>query len=409
VVPRLTTRVKQLRRSAVERLRRRGRAGIAWMVRLTAAAVASYEVARLLFPETLPLLAPLTALLVVQVTPMSLLASGLDRVLSVVLGVSVAVVFSEIFGLSWWSLGLIIAVSIAVGQILRLQANLLEVPISAMLVLGVGAVGAETAAWQRVTETIVGAGVGVLFNLLFPPKVATDAAGAALEGLGEDLARLLEHAADELDDVDDITRDGRLVDRASAWLDEARIITHGMPNVGAALLRAEESRRLNVRALAQPDSGPALRHGMESLEHASVTVRSMFRAIVDAARQRDAVDGFGPDLSIAYASVLRDFAEPLRTFGRLVRTEARPRDASDNAGQLHDALDRILEARARLTDLVLADPRADPALNTLTITLLATADRLLRELDEGELVRRTSPPLPQRFSLRDRRDRRVEP
>ena len=111
-----------------------------------------------------------------------------------------------------------------------------------------------------------------------------------------------------------------------------------MPNVGAALLRAEESRRLNVRALAQPDSGPALRHGMESLEHASVTVRSMFRAIVDAARQRDAVDGFGPDLSIAYASVLRDFAEPLRTFGRLVRTEARPRDASDNAGQLRDAL-----------------------------------------------------------------------
>ena len=215
---------------------------------------------------------------------------------------------------------MIIAVSIAVGQILRLRANLLEVPISAMLVLQVGAVG-ETAAWQRVTETIVGAGVGVLFNLLFPPKGRHRRCRRRTRGLGEDLARLLEHAADEADDVDSITRDGRLVDRASAWLDEARIITHGMPNVGAALLRAEESRRLNVRALAQPDSGPALRHGMESLEHASVTVRSMFRAIVDAARQRDAVDGFGPDLSIAYASVLRDFAEPLRTFGRLVRTE----------------------------------------------------------------------------------------
>ena len=177
-MPRLTTRVKQLRRSAVERLRRRGRAGIAWMVRLTAAAVASYEVARLLFPETQPLLAPLTALLVVQVTPMSLLASGLDRVLSVVLGVSVAVVFSEIFGLSWWSLGLIIAVSIAVGQILRLQAHLLEVPISAMLVSG-----GRGCAPRRPP----GAGDGDdrgrrrwrAVNLLFPPKVATDAAGAA--------------------------------------------------------------------------------------------------------------------------------------------------------------------------------------------------------------------------------------
>lgn len=401
-------RLTRLRRSGVERLRQRGRAGMAWLLRLTAAAVASYEVARLLFPQTLPLLAPLSALLVVQVTPVSLLASGLDRVLSVVLGVSVAVIFSSIFGLSWWSLGLVIAVSIAIGQILRLRSNLLEVPISAMLVLGVGAVSAETAAWQRVTETIVGAGVGVLFNLLFPPKVATDAAGAALEGLGEDLARLLERAADELDDIDDVTRDHRLVDRASAWLDEARIITHGMPDVGAALLRAEESRRLNVRALAHPDSGPGLRHGMESLEHAAITVRSMFRAIVDAARQRDALDGFGPDLSIAYASVLRDFAEPLRTFGRLVRAEARSPDESDHGGQPRDALQRILEARARLTDLVLADPRADPALNTLTITLLATADRLLRELDHDERARRTPPPSPQRFSLRDRRDRREE-
>jgi hypothetical protein len=49
------------------------------MLRLTAAAVASYEVARLIFPGTLPLLAPLTALLVVQVTPVSLLASGSCR------------------------------------------------------------------------------------------------------------------------------------------------------------------------------------------------------------------------------------------------------------------------------------------------------------------------------------------
>jgi hypothetical protein len=403
-VPRLIDPVVRLRRAGVERMRQRGRAGFAWLVRLTAAAVASYEVARLLFPGTLPLLAPLTALLVVQVTPMSLLASGFERVLSVVLGVSVAVLFGEIFGLSWWSLGLVIAVSIAIGQILRLRANLLEVPISAMLVLGVGAVGAETAAWQRVAETIVGAGVGVLFNLLFPPRVATDAAGAALEGLGEDLARLLERAADELDRTDDRP----LVDRASAWLDEARIITHGMPDVGAALLRAEEGRRLNVRALARPDRGPGLRQGMESLEHASVSIRSMFRAILDAARERDP-QGFGPDLSVAYASVLRDFAEPLRTFGRLVRVEAQPHDESaQHPGQLRDALERILEARARLTDLVLADPRAEPTINTVTVTLLATADRLLRELDYDERARRTPPRQPQRFSLRDPRARREE-
>jgi hypothetical protein len=246
--------------------------------------------------------------------------------------------------------------------------------------------------------------VGVLFNLLFPPKVATEAAGTALEGLGEDLARLLERSADELEQP----ADGRLlVDRASGWLDEARIITHGMPDVGAALLRAEEGRRLNVRALARPDRGPGLRQGMESLEHASVAIRSMFRGIVDAARQRGP-EGFGLDLSVAYASVLRDFADPLRTFGRLVRAEAEPDDDSA-PGRLRESLERILEARARLTDLVLADPRAEPALNTLTIMLLATADRLLRELDYDERARRTPPRQSQRLNLRPRRDRRAEP
>ncbi|HSJ22408.1 MAG TPA: hypothetical protein VK964_17720, partial [Nocardioidaceae bacterium] len=67
-----------------------------WSLRITVAAVASYVVATAFFPGTQPLLAPLTAMLVVQVTPVSLLASGLDRVVAVVAGVSVAVVFATV-------------------------------------------------------------------------------------------------------------------------------------------------------------------------------------------------------------------------------------------------------------------------------------------------------------------------
>ena len=71
---------------------------------------------------------------------------------------------------------LLIFVSMAVGQVLRLRDNLLEVPISAMLVLGVGTLGAGSVAWQRIVETLVGAAVGVATNLLFPPKIATASA-----------------------------------------------------------------------------------------------------------------------------------------------------------------------------------------------------------------------------------------
>jgi uncharacterized membrane protein YgaE (UPF0421/DUF939 family) len=98
------------------RLRNDGRAALLWSLRITVAAVASYIVGTLLFPGTQPLLAPLTAMLVVQVTPVSLLASGLDRVVAVVAGVSLAVAFAAVVPLEWWSLGLLILVSITVAR-----------------------------------------------------------------------------------------------------------------------------------------------------------------------------------------------------------------------------------------------------------------------------------------------------
>ena len=75
---------------SLARFRHGGWSALAWTARLTAASVAAYSIALVLFPRTQPLLAPLTALLVVQLTPVSLLASGVDRVVSVAAGVSVA-------------------------------------------------------------------------------------------------------------------------------------------------------------------------------------------------------------------------------------------------------------------------------------------------------------------------------
>ena len=249
-------------------------------MRITAAAVASYVVATLLFPGTQPLLAPLTAMLVVQVTPVSLLASGLDRVVSVVAGVTLAVAFAEVVPLEWWSLGLLILASITIGQVLRLRDNLIEVAISAMLVLGVGSLGTGFAAWQRVAETLVGAAVGIAANLLVPPRVATSDAGRAIDGLADSISDLLNRAADELAEL--VERGGDLRPAARAWLDDARQITYDIPRIGAALLHAEQGRRLNVRAVGTPNVGPGLRQGLEALEHSAVAIRAMFRAVLDA-------------------------------------------------------------------------------------------------------------------------------
>ena len=399
--------MRRIARVTADRLRQRGRSSTAWALRLTAAAVGSYVVAHALFPQSEALLAPLTALLVVQLTPVSLLTSGVQRVVSVVAGVAVAVAFSSVFGVSWWSLGVVIALSLLIAQVLRLGANQLEVPISAMLVLGAGAGGADTAAWQRMTETLVGAGVGVLSNLLFPPRVATEDAGGAIEGFAEDMARLLDTAADDLESA--LQTGGSLTDRTSRWLGEARRLTHGIPNVGTALLRAEESRRLNLRALGTTDVGPGLRHGLEALEHSSVAVRSMFRSLDDAGRGRESQpQNFSENLqAIAVGLLLHELAAAVRAFGRLVRTEARPGQDLPEPDQLREASEGLKEAKARLTELVMIDPREDATFAELNFALLATVERLLTELKLDELIRhleRRPGPAPRRIAALPRRD-----
>lgn len=372
----------------LERLRRDWRASSLWALRITAAAVASYIVATLLFPGTEPLLAPLTAMLVVQVTPVSLLASGLDRVVAVVTGVSLAIGFAALVPLEWWSLGLLIFVSIGIGQMLRLRDNLIEVAISGMLVLGVGAFGANAAAWQRITETLVGAGVGIVANLLFPPKIASADAARAVDGLADAISGLLHRAAGELVSV--VEGGGDLAPSARRWLDEARRITHDETHwAGSALDRAEEGRRLNVRAVGTPDVAPGLRQGFEALEHVVVAVRGMFRALADAASEPDLLaDEVAPDVLLVSAETFRELAIGVDAFGQLVHNEAGPPTAmtTDDVRTLRDALDGVHEARARLEELLSTE--ISPTLRELTFAMLSTVRRVLREMDLEQRVRR---------------------
>lgn len=143
---------------------RRGRRPGLRTAKTTLAAVLSFVLARQLGTSPAPVLAPLTALLVVQLTMYETGASGLQRVASVVVGVLIAVGVASYVGLTWWSLGAVVAASLIIGPLPRLGARLLEVPISAMLVLAVG--GAECAALDRVYETLIRAGVGVAVNLV---------------------------------------------------------------------------------------------------------------------------------------------------------------------------------------------------------------------------------------------------
>ncbi len=369
----------------VRRCRDRGRSAAFRAGRITGASVAAFLVAEAVgLQDPPPLIAALTALLVVQATLASTLVNGIQRVLSVVAGVALAVLFVSVVGLSWWSLGALVAASIVVGQVMRLGPHLVEVPISAMLVLGVGySSAAESVGAGRVIETLIGAAVGVLVNVAFPPAVQTRHAGRAIQKFAEEIAELLADAARAL-------ADGTVEpEQATRWLDDARRLNRHAPRVDRALAHAEESRRLNVRALGTPRSERSLRDGLDALEHTSVSVRTLFRATYDATLERTGLTedpAYAAEVRRTAGALMARIAAVVGAFGRLVHAEIEGAGEVEKAG-LTAALEALRSARAQAEALLIADPRGRQGLWELNSAVLTTTDRALQELDDAEHAR----------------------
>ncbi|NEM05533.1 aromatic acid exporter family protein [Geodermatophilus normandii] len=350
------------------RLVRRGRTPGLRTAKTVLAAVVAFQVATWLDTTSSPILAPLTALLVVQLTLYETLATGWERVASVTAGVLIAVLFASVVGLTWWSLGLVVGLSLVVGRLLRLGPHLAEVPISAMLVLAVG--GAENAALGRITETLIGAAVGVLVNLLVAPPLYVQPAGEAIAELAERMAGFCEDLAAALGGP----WSRRLTD---TLLDRARGLGTEVARADRHLARTEESARLNPRGRAAREAQPRLRNTLTALERVHVSLRNVARVLLDRTYflpEDDAGEAWSLPARAALADVLRAVATTLRDAGAVAVGTLSPADVDATR------LGTLLELRGRLADALLVDPRADAAAWSQHGSLLDAMDLLRVEL-----------------------------
>jgi hypothetical protein len=339
----------------------------------TLAAVISWELALRLPGSQPPVLAPLTALLVTQVTLVKTITGSFQRVASVTAGVLLALGVADLLGLHWWSVGLVIFVSLAIGQVLKLGSHRMEVPISALLVLTLG--GTPGVARTRMLETLIGAGVGVVVNAVLVPPVYIRPAGEAIYELADDMARVLEGAAADL-------AEGWSGEDAYERLLEARELDREVGEAREAVGQAEDSLRLNPRRRLVGDPSDELREGMTSLEHSVILIRGLCRSLVEL----DTVTGGrGPDPATraALAHLLVELADAIRTFGQQVAASIPGPPA--NQAPLQRALARARAARDRLAKEMVAGPGDAPRAWQVHGHLLANVDRLLSELDpEGQ-------------------------
>lgn len=347
--------------------------------RLTAGAVVAYLLTVWLTEGSLDLTGPLTALLVMQASAFSTLKMGAVRVGAVLGGVLIATLLSAWIGLTWWSLGAAIAASLLLAKVLRLGDQALETPISAMLILAVA--DPTIAAEVRVLNTFIGAGVGIAFNVIYPPAMPTRSTGDAIRSAARSIARPLRSAAEGLR--------GGPIDRLQigGWLEAARTADRRVVRARDALASLQDSRRFNPRALATTDVAPVLASGVERLEGCLLAVRALFVVLRTEVPTGDAPDDpYGEELRAAFAVVLDDLADCVQQFGELVVAESEGRE-EDVERRLDHSLDVLRETQAILAELIMTQAEQNRSSWLLRGSILAAIGHVLDQLDIEERAR----------------------
>ncbi|MEU9207205.1 aromatic acid exporter family protein [Streptomyces sp. NPDC048415] len=364
--------------SVAQFVKRRREPVVVQTLRSTAAATIAYVIAVHLSPEPAPLTAPLTALLVVQVTLYATITTGVRRVNSVVAGVVIAIGFSSLVGLTWWSLGLIILASLAVGHLVRVSEFVPEVAISAMLVLGVTRVG--DTAWARVLETLIGAVVGLGANVVFPPPVWIGEAGQSIEDMARRMRQLMLRIGEEAA--------GRTpFHLAAARLHEARRLDHDIVEVDAALRQAEDSLKLNPRVREGLLHRVVLRTGLDTLEICTVVLRVLARSLTDLAKEREPEPLFDPQAGAVLEQLLSEVADAIVSFAVLVTTDV-SQSAASAEERLSAELGTAAATRDKLAQLFLEEVQRDARQWQLHGAVLSEVNRIIDELDTEHRTRR---------------------
>ena len=226
-----------------------------------------------------PILAPLTAIVVVQVSVQASVRTGLERTAAVVLGVLAALALGDALALNGFTVALLVALSLGVAElVLRLpRAAARQAPVSVLVVLSTVAASPESQAWRRAVDTVVGAAVGVVVSLGLPASRLV-ASRQSLEQLARSLGDVLESMGTGL-------RDPWSAEQTTDWRRTARMVRGRLvAQAGDAVGNSRESARWNVRDRGHVEELGRFEDVMPRLERTAIGVSVISRGLDDHAR-----------------------------------------------------------------------------------------------------------------------------
>lgn len=296
------------------------RAPLLQVLKSAAATIAAWLIAGWLVPGPLPVFAAIAALLVVQPSVNQSLSKALERSIGVIIGVVIAVLLSLLLGAQSWVVLAAVVVAMLVAWALRASPGTgNQVAISAVLVLALGSSSPDYAV-NRIIETLIGAVIGFVVNLLIVPPVLTAPARRDLGMLGRELAASLDRLAAALPTT-------RTAAQLQELMVEVRLLRPMKDAAAASLTAGEESLSLNPRRSRHRDDLVELRALFDRLSPVVTQVIGMTRAYFDHYED-----------SLSTDPAVRAIAEQLRRAGHDVRLAVQSAAASPEPEALTSAV-----------------------------------------------------------------------
>lgn len=242
-------------------------AGLAWLVSTPITGVEA------------PILASLTALVVVQVSARGSFRTAIERTIAVVVGVLGALAIGDAITLDAVTVTLLVGASLALAElVLRLpRPAARQVPVSVLVVLSTVSVTDESSSLHRAADTVIGAVIGVTISLLLP-------ASRLLDGR-QTLNRLASGLHDALIAMSEGLRHDWSTDQTEEWRRRAREVRTRMVGAAAeAIGTSRESIRWNFRDRGHIDELIRYEAALTTFERAAIGVSVISRGIDDHAR-----------------------------------------------------------------------------------------------------------------------------
>ncbi|TDC97620.1 aromatic acid exporter family protein [Actinomadura sp. 7K507] len=347
---------------------------LALIAKSTLAATASWAVAHDVMAAQSPAFAPFSAILIMQVTVYQSVTQALRYVGAVVLGVGLQGFLGALVGPRLLTFALVALAALAIGRWRPLGSQGSQVATAALFAFSTYVAATSVSErWTGIGEIIVlvliGCGIGVLVNLIFPP-MRYRSAEHGIHTLADSLYRLI-------GDIYPALREGKLEEeRTRRWWQRASQLKPVAQQAQSSVYTAWESILYNPRRLRHRhrNRSPFQNYQalVDALERVCDQVASMARSLD---RWRDAEGSRGHlDFLRAYGDFMASLARMAELLSRIDedRLQDQAQELSEATAEAQRCYDRLRED-AQADSVPLGDPAQPYGI------LMAEAVRLMEE------------------------------